>query len=241
MSLPIDGRSLYFDNRHLSDFGNKRLAPVFEELFRTYWGCGAMANTPLNLRRPFHQRSMPIFFATPAAFRAWLEQHAAHATELIVGFHKKGSGKASITWQESVDEALCVGWIDGVRKRIDDSTYQIRFTPRKATSTWSAVNIGRVAELASQGRMQAAGLAAFERRSEAKSRTYAYEQRSDAVLPPADEARFRKNKAAWAFFNAQPPGYRKLVVWRIVSAKQEATRLKRLLQLIEASQNGRRL
>ena len=241
MSLPIDGRSLYFDNNHLSEFGNKQPVPVFAEMSRTKWGHGAMVGARLNPRRPFHHSSMPTFFATPVAFHAWLKQHAAHATELIVGFHKIGCSKISITWQESVDEALCVGWIDGVRKRIDDSTYQIRFTPRKATSTWSAVNIERVADLASQGRMQPAGLAAFARRSEAKSRTYSYEQRSDAALPPADEARFRKNKAAWAFFNAQPPGYRKLVVWRIVSAKQEATRQKRLLQLIEASQNGRRL
>ena len=184
---------------------------------------------------------MTTFFATPAAFRAWLKQHSAKATELIVGFHKKGCGKPSITWQESVDEALCVGWIDGVRKRIDEETYQIRFTPRKPTSTWSAINIARVADLTSQGRMQPAGLAAFAHRKEAKSRTYAYEQAASASLPPADEARFKKNKKAWAFFEAQPPGYRKLVIWRIVSAKQEATRQKRFLQLVEASQNGQRL
>lgn len=183
---------------------------------------------------------MTTFFAKPAAFRAWLKQHSAKAAELIVGFYKKGCGKSSITWQESVDEALCVGWIDGVRKRIDEETYQIRFTPRKSTSTWSAINIARVADLTSQGRMQPAGLAAFAHRKAAKSRTYAYEQASSALLLPADEARFRKNKTAWTFFEAQPPGYRKLVIWRIVSAKQEATRQKRLLQLIEASKNGQR-
>ena len=158
-----------------------------------------------------------------------------------MGFHKKGSGKPSILWAEAVDEALCVGWIDGVRKRIDDTAYQIRFTPRKTTSTWSAINIARVADLSSQGRMQPAGLAAFSHRSEAKSRTYAYEQASGAALPPADEARFRKSKKAWAFFEAQPPGYRKLVIWRIVSAKQAVTRQKRLLELIEASKQGMRL
>ena len=184
---------------------------------------------------------MTIFFPSPAGFRDWLERHSGEVSELIVGFHKKASSTPSITWQESVDEALCVGWIDGVRNRIDENTYQIRFTPRKPTSTWSAINIARVADLTKQGRMQPAGLAAFAHRSEAKSRTYAYEQASHAALPPADEARFRQKKTAWNFFEAQPPGYRKLVIWRIVSAKQEATRQKRLTQLIEASQNGQRL
>ncbi len=184
---------------------------------------------------------MVTFFPTAADFHAWLKQHSADSAELIVGFHKKGSGKPSILWAEAVDEALCVGWIDGVRKRIDDTAYQIRFTPRKTTSTWSAINIARVADLASQGRMQPAGLAAFALRSEAKSRTYSYEQAFSAALPPPDEARFRKSKTAWAFFEAQPPGYRKLVIWRIVSAKQEATRQKRLLELIEASKQGMRL
>ncbi len=181
------------------------------------------------------------YFSTAADFRAWLHQHSAEATELIVGFHKKACGVTSITWPEAVDEALCVGWIDGVRKRIDDIAYQIRFTPRKSTSTWSAINIARVADLINQGRMQPAGMAAFAHRRETRSRTYAYEQASGAALPPAAEARFRKHKKAWAFFEAQPPGYRKLVIWRIVSAKQEVTRQKRLLQLIEASQNGLRL
>jgi uncharacterized protein YdeI (YjbR/CyaY-like superfamily) len=184
---------------------------------------------------------MPTFFATPAEFRAWLARHSAEATELIVGFHKKGSGKPSITWQESVDEALCVGWIDAVRKRIDDTAYQIRFTRRKPTSTWSAINIARVAELTSQSRMQPEGLAAFAHRREANSRIYAYEQAADASLAPADEARFRKKKAAWAFFEAQPAGYRKQMIWRIVSAKQELTQQRRLLQLIQASQIHQRL
>ena len=184
---------------------------------------------------------MPRFFPTAADFGAWLARHSAEATELIVGFHKKGCGEPSITWPESVDEALCVGWIDGVRKRIDDTAYQIRFTKRKTTSTWSAINIARVADLINQGRMQPAGLKAFAHRSEAKSRTYSYEQALSAAFAPADEARFRKHKKAWAFFDAQPPGYRRLTIWQIVSAKQEVTRRKRLLQLIEASQNGRRL
>ena len=144
-------------------------------------------------------------------------------------------------WAETVDEALCVGSIDGVRKRIDDTSYQIRFTPRKSTSTWSAINIARVAGLTDQGRMRPAGLMAFSHRKGAKSRTHAYEQTAIAARVPADEARFRKSKKAWAFFEALPPGHRKTVIWRIVSAKQEVTRQKRLTRLIEASTHGLRL
>lgn len=183
----------------------------------------------------------PVFFETPAAFRAWLKRHARSATELVVGFHKVGSGRPHMTWPQSVDEALCVGWVDGVRKRIDEHAYQIRFTPRKPSSTWSAINIERVRVLEEQGRMTPAGLAAFAHRREAKSRTYAYEQREAVALAPADEALFRKHKAAWAFFEAQPPGYRKRLVWRVLSAKQQATREKRLAALIEASARGVRM
>ena len=183
----------------------------------------------------------PVFFATPEAFRAWLARHALTAAELVVGFHKVGSGRPSMSWPESVDEALCVGWVDGVRKRIDDHAYQIRFTPRKPSSTWSAINIERVRVLGEQGRMQPAGLAAFARRLEHKSRTYAYEQGGTVALPPDAEALFRQQKAAWAFFERQPPGYRKRLVWRILSAKQQATRDKRLAALIAASAKGERL
>jgi len=183
---------------------------------------------------------MPTFFQTPFDFRTWLHQHASHERELVVGFYKKDSCRPSITWPESVDEALCVGWIDGVRKGIDDISYQIRFTPRKAQSIWSAVNIQRVATLTAEGRMTPAGLAAFEKRSEAKSRTYAYEQAAEPVLSDEDAQRFRTHQAAWQYFSAQPPGYRKRLVWWIVSAKQPATRDKRLAQLIEASQRGQR-
>ena len=184
---------------------------------------------------------MPTFFATPAHFRAWFAQHAATQTELIVGFYKRDAGKPSITWPESVDEALCVGWIDGVRKRIDDEAYMIRFTPRKPTSTWSAINIERVRVLTEEGRMTEAGLKAFALRREAKSKIYAYEQAETATLTPQEEKLFRKNKAAWKFFEAQPPGYRHQMLWRIVSAKREATRAARLAKLVEASQNGLRL
>lgn len=184
---------------------------------------------------------MPTFFQTPAAFRAWFAQHAATESELLVGFYKRDSGHASITWPESVDEALCVGWIDGVRKRVDDQAYTIRFTPRKTTSIWSAINIERVRVLTLEGRMTEAGLKAFAHRREAKSKIYAYEQAETAALSPQEELLFRKSKAAWKFFEAQPPGYRHQMVWRIVSAKRPATREARLLKLITASGNGQRL
>ncbi len=183
----------------------------------------------------------PTFFKTPAEFRAWFAQHAATASELIVGFYKRGSGHASITWPESVDEALCVGWIDAVRRRIDDEAYTIRFTPRKPTSTWSAINIERVRVLTREGRMAEAGLKAYAQRRETKSKIYAYEQAEAAALTPQEEALFRKNKSAWKFFEAQPPGYRHQMLWRIVSAKRPATRVARLVKLMDASQNGQRL
>ena len=184
---------------------------------------------------------MPTFFATAADFGTWLERHGATESELIVGFYKRGTGRPSMTWPESVDEALCHGWIDGVRTRIDEQSYKIRFTPRKPTSTWSAINIERVRDLRRQGRMKDAGLKAHSHRREAKSKIYAYEQAESAMLERKEEAQFRRNKKAWKFFEAQPPGYRHLVVWRIVSAKRAETRQARLAKLIEASENGQRL
>ena len=181
----------------------------------------------------------PTFFATSEEFRAWLEQHHDTATELWVGLYKKRSGRPSITWPEAVDEALCVGWIDGVRKRIDDVSYAIRFTPRKPRSTWSAVNIARVAELARLGRMQPAGLQAFERRAPERVGIYSYEQRKTVELDGAAEKTFRANKKAWAFFQAQPPGYRQTAIWWVVSAKKEETRRTRLATLIDDSAHGR--
>ena len=179
------------------------------------------------------------FFKTPAGFRKWLEKNHASVAEQWVGFYKKNSGNPSITWPESVDQALCFGWIDGVRKNIDDVSYKIRFTPRRSSSIWSAVNIKRVEELNKQGLMKPAGLKAYEARKEHKSGIYAYEQKS-AELPPAYEKRLKQNKAAWEFFYAQPPWYRKQASWRVVSAKREETRLKRLEKLIEVSSQGRR-
>ena len=183
----------------------------------------------------------PTFFATPAEFRSWLELHHETATELWVGFHKKNSTRPSITWPQSVDEALCVGWIDGLRKNLDETSYVIRFTPRKPRSIWSAINIDRVADLMGQDRMRAAGLSAFARRTEAKSRIYAYEQRGSAQLDAAAERKFRVRPKAWEFFQTQPASYRKLMIHRITGAKKAETRARRLDNLIEASARATRL
>jgi uncharacterized protein YdeI (YjbR/CyaY-like superfamily) len=183
----------------------------------------------------------PTFFATPEAFRAWLAEHHDTHDELWVGFHKKDTGKPSITWPESVDEALCYGWIDGIRKSLGETSYVIRFTPRKPRRNWSAVNVARVAELTALGRMHPAGLAAFERRAPERTGIYAYEQRDQAALGPEQEQAFRAKKKAWAFFEQQPPSYRKLAIWWVVSAKREETRARRLATLIEDCAAGRRL
>ncbi len=183
----------------------------------------------------------PTFFPTPADFRAWLEEHHDEAKELLVGFYKKGSGKPSITWPESVDEALCFGWIDGVRKSLGEDSYTIRFTPRKPRSIWSAVNIKRVEELTRLGLMRPAGLKAFEQRVEAKSGVYSFEQGDDVRLEEAHAEQFRANAKAWEFFQAQPPGYRKAAIWWVVSAKKAETRLRRLATLIDDSEHGRRV
>jgi len=180
------------------------------------------------------------FFKTPSAFRKWLAVHHAKETELWVGFYKKNSGKPSITWPESVEEALCFGWIDGIRKNISDDSYKIRFTPRRPRSVWSAVNIRYAAELIEQRRMQPAGLKAFAARKEYRSGIYSYEQRSPELVEPY-LGKLRRNQAAWKFFQAQPAGYRKQMNWFVVSAKKEETRLKRLEKLIEASVQGRRM
>jgi uncharacterized protein YdeI (YjbR/CyaY-like superfamily) len=183
----------------------------------------------------------PRFFSAASAWRKWLEKNHATADELWVGFHKKASGKPSITWPESVDEALCFGWIDGVRKSIDADRYKIRFTPRRPGSTWSLVNTKRVEELSALGRMQSAGLVAFEARLEKRSGVYAYEQRKTATLDPGQARQFRANKPAWDFFQSQPPSYRQTATWWVISAKREETRERRLATLIEDSAAGRRI
>ena len=179
----------------------------------------------------------PTFFSTPVDFRRWLEEHHADASELLVGFHKRASGEASLTWPESVDEALCFGWIDGVRRRIDDTSYSIRFTPRKPGSVWSAVNIAKVDRLEQEGRMTAAGWDAFARRRENRSGIYAYEQRPQE-LPPEYRALLDQDARAAADFDGRPAWYRKTAIWKVVSAKQEATRLRRLAQLVDCHARG---
>lgn len=181
----------------------------------------------------------PKFFPSPSAWRAWLEEHQQKHEELWVGFYKVGSGRPSITWPEAVDGALCFGWIDGVRKSLDESRYVIRFTPRRPKSIWSAVNIKRVAELSSLGLMRPAGIQAFERRTGKPSEIYAYEQRKGATLGGAYEKQFRANKKAWSFFQTHPPWYRRTASWWVISAKKEETRLKRLAQLIDDSEHER--
>jgi uncharacterized protein YdeI (YjbR/CyaY-like superfamily) len=181
----------------------------------------------------------PTTFERPEDFRAWLEQHHDSEPELWVSYYKKGSGKPSMTWSESVDEALCFGWIDGIRKSIDAERYMNRFTPRRKGSTWSAINIRRVAELIDGGRMQPAGLKAFEARREDRSGIYSYEQRDRARLDPAYEKRFRAKKRAWASFEAMPKSYRQAAIRWVMTAKKEETRERRLGTLIESSAAGR--
>jgi uncharacterized protein YdeI (YjbR/CyaY-like superfamily) len=172
--------------------------------------------------------------------RTWFRANHATAAELWVGFHKKATGTPSVTWPESVDEALSVGWIDGIRKRVDADAYTIRFTPRRKGSIWSAVNIRRVEALTAEKRMRPAGVQAFEARTANKSGIYSYEQRRAELEEPYN-GMLRKNQAAWDFFYAQPPSYRKAVGWWVISAKQEETRVKRLQRLVEVSAAGKRL
>ena len=190
--------------------------------------------------KPGSSADHPRFFRDPDQFRAWLAKHHASRTELWVGLYKKGSGKPSITWPELVDQLLCFGWIDGVRKSVDEESYANRVTPRRQGSTWSAVNVKRVRELIDLGLMEPAGQAAFDARDESKMTRYSFE-RDQASLPPEYEAMFRKNRKAWKFFESQPPGYRKTATFWVMSAKREETRQRRLDVLISDSANGERI
>jgi uncharacterized protein YdeI (YjbR/CyaY-like superfamily) len=181
----------------------------------------------------------PRFFATPTAFRAWLQKNHARAKELLVGFHKTGTGKPSITWPQSVDQALCFGWIDGVRRSLGPESYTIRFTPRRARSIWSANNTRRFAALKEVGLVRAAGLAAFGQRQAARSGVYSFEQRQEARLAPAQSRALRANARAWAYFQSRPPWYRRTATFWVVSAKKEETRERRLRTLIADSAAGR--
>jgi uncharacterized protein YdeI (YjbR/CyaY-like superfamily) len=182
----------------------------------------------------------PIFFATQGDLRKWFEKHHETATELYLGFYKTTSGKESVTWPQSVDEALCFGWIDGVRKSIDSESYCIRFTHRKPGSIWSAINIKKIEELTRLGLMKPAGVAAYNKRKEAKSKIYSYEK--EAVdLSTVYEKQFRANKKAWKFFTSQPAWYQRVAVHLVMSAKQEATRISRLEKLIADSEAEKKI
>jgi uncharacterized protein YdeI (YjbR/CyaY-like superfamily) len=183
----------------------------------------------------------PRFFETPADFRAWLRRNHTKADELLVGFRKRASGAGGITWKESVDEALCFGWVDGVRRTLDAGAYTIRFTPRRAGSTWSAVNLARAAALEAEGRMQPAGRAALARRTAKRSRTYSYERARPAELDGALLRLLQAERALWAFHETQAPSYRRKVVHWIASAKSDATKARRLRQLMAAYAQGKRL
>ncbi|MGP0020370.1 MAG: YdeI/OmpD-associated family protein [Candidatus Sulfotelmatobacter sp.] len=185
--------------------------------------------------------SKPHFFSSPSAWRAWLEKHHADTQELWVGLYKRESGKPSVTWPQAVDGALCFGWIDGIRKSIDEISYKIRFTPRKPRSVWSAINVKRATALSALGLMHSAGLAAFEKREGSRSEIYSYEQRKSAKLPAAYEKEFHSHMEAWKFFQSQPPGYKRICSWWVISAKKQETRWKRLAALIEHSEHQRNI
>lgn len=178
---------------------------------------------------------MPTFFTTQEEFRKWLEKNHKKETELLVGFHKVNSGKSSMTWSQSVDQALCFGWIDGVRKSIDANSYQIRFTPRKPTSIWSTVNILKITELTRKGLMKPNGIESFQNRTENKSNIYSHEN-EEVNFSPGFEKQFKANKIAWNYFQSLAPSYRKLSKNWVMSAKQETTRVKRLKELIKDSE-----
>ena len=179
------------------------------------------------------------YFATAAAFGKWLATHHEEHDELLVGFHKRGSKKPSMTWPESVEQALCYGWIDGVRRRVDETRYTIRFTPRRPRSIWSAINITTATRLVAEGRMQPAGQRAFDARSEERSRVYSFEREEAATLDPADQRALEANAAAWRHFQTQPPWYRRTAYHWVVSAKRPATRQSRLATLIADSAAGK--
>jgi uncharacterized protein YdeI (YjbR/CyaY-like superfamily) len=182
----------------------------------------------------------PVFFKKPADFRKWLDKHHAKASELLVGFYKTSSGKPCITWSESVDEALCYGWIDGVRKSMGGESYTIRFTPRRPGSTWSAINIKKIEVLTKAGKMKPAGEAAFALRKKERSAVYSHEQ-EDVAFSAALKKQFKASKDAWKFFDAQSASYKRMVTHWVMSAKQEATQQKRLGKLMAASEAGQKM
>ena len=182
----------------------------------------------------------PKFFSSPIQFRKWLEKNHNKKTELLVGLHKKNSGNKTLTYAEALDEALCFGWIDGVRKNFDETSYTIRFTPRKPKSIWSRINVDHVERLKKEGRMMPSGLATYAKKEDKRTGIYSFEN-APRELPAKYLKTFRANKEAWKFFSAQPPGYRRLVVFWVVSARREETQIRRLEHLVKISANGERL
>jgi uncharacterized protein YdeI (YjbR/CyaY-like superfamily) len=182
--------------------------------------------------------SRPLFFASPEQWRAWLQENHERESEVLVGLYRKASGRATMSWAESVEEALCFGWIDGVRRRVDEVSHSIRFTPRKPRSIWSAANIEKAERLIAEGRMRPAGLSAFAARIEERSRVYSFEQKN-VRLPAEAEDRLRADAAAWAYWQSRPPGYRRIAAWWVISAKRAETRERRLATLIEDCAAGR--
>jgi uncharacterized protein YdeI (YjbR/CyaY-like superfamily) len=181
-----------------------------------------------------------IYFDSAADLRRWLEEHHDRASELLIGFHRKSSGRPRLSYPEAVEEALCFGWIDGITRRVDLGRWAVRFTPRKARSNWSLINTRRAAQLEKEGRMAPAGLRAYEARDRTRSGAYTYEQRFQP-FESTQEATFRRNARAWSFFQAQPPSYRRAATLWVISAKREETRQRRLANLIEHSNRGERL
>jgi uncharacterized protein YdeI (YjbR/CyaY-like superfamily) len=226
--LPVTIRRILgqFHERRLECGVQRSVTPVAS------WRLRYSAHVVQDLRQ-----STPKFFRSAAAFRKWLLDHHDTAQELLVGFYKTDSGKPSITWPESVDEALCFGWIDGIRKRVDDVSYTIRFTPRKTGSIWSTVNTRKTKALIDQGRMMPSGLKAFAARREDKSGLYSHEQRPESLIEPY-AAMLARNSAASTFFQRQAASYRRAAIWWVISAKRDETRLKRALKLIELSASG---
>ncbi len=181
----------------------------------------------------------PIYFESADEFRAWLEEHHEAAIEVWVGQWKKHTGKQGLSWAEAVDEALCFGWIDGLLRRVDDERHMQRFTPRKPSSNWSAINIANVERLRAEGRMRPAGEAAFARRRDDKTAVYSYEQRKNPQLEPHEQAQLEADSEAWEYFSARPPSYRRPAIWWVISAKKPETRARRLATLIADSAAGR--
>jgi uncharacterized protein YdeI (YjbR/CyaY-like superfamily) len=182
----------------------------------------------------------PVFFKTPAAFRKWLEKNYDTAKEIYVGFYKKDSDKSGITWPEAVDQALCFGWIDGIRKSIDEISYTNRFTRRKPNSNWSAVNIKKIEKLTEKNLMHPAGIAAFQKKKEEKSAIYSYESEA-AELPPIFQKKLKKDKKAWTYFQTRSNYYKKRTTHWIMNARTEETKIRRLEKLIEASGQAQQL